>query len=222
MARLPLRSLLLLLALVIAAMFWLRSLAREPSVAAPAPPDTSAERPAPPAPAPAPAAPDAPEAAPPGMSSDVPDFSGTWDVVDLEEVRRAMPENTYWQSSAPSDDPRVLDEREREKARWNEEYGKVLSGNASEDEIRTYFAYRQRVSADAVEFTGYLLDHYGGELPERDVALLELARRLHLARIEELPRKQEEAFERKRQQDAAREAWRRDQEAFEGDNLTEM
>jgi hypothetical protein len=180
------------------------------------------QRPAPPAPAPAPAAPEAPEAAQPDASADVADFSGTWDGVDLDEVRRAMPENTYWQDSAPSDDPRVLEEREREKARWNEEYGKVLSGNASEDEIRAYFSHRHRVSADAVEFTGYLLDHYGKQLPERDVALLELARRLHLARIEELPRKQEEAFERKQKQDAAREAWHRDQQAFEGDNLTEM
>ena len=42
----------------------------------------------------------------------------------------------------------------------------------------------------------------------------QVARRLHQARLEEIPRKLEEAFERKRAQDAARQAWLADQERF--------
>jgi hypothetical protein len=138
-----------------------------------------------------------------------------WSVVDLEEVRRALPHNSYWELAAPTDDQRVLDDRREDVAHWNEQYGKVLSGTASEEEIREYFEHRSRVSSDYVEFTSYLLDHYGAQLPEQGQTLLHLARKLHLARLQELPRKQQEAFERKRAQDAAREAWLADQEAFE-------
>jgi hypothetical protein len=153
-------------------------------------------QPAPPGPGAAAAEPD------PGA-----DLSGTWENVDMEAVRRALPDNRYWKHGVFTQDERVLREREEERARWNVEYGKVLSGTGSEEEIRAYFAYRHRVSADSVEFATYLLDHYRDEIPERDVALLELARRLHLKRLEEMPRKMTEAFERKREQDAAREAW---------------
>ena len=70
--------------------------------------------------------------------------------------------------------------------------------------------------SDYVEITRYLLSHHQGELPEQDVALIALAERLQLARLAELPRKLEESRERKRQQDAAREAWKRDEAAFAG------
>ena len=41
-----------------------------------------------------------------------------------------------------------------------------------------------------------------------------LARRMHLSRLEEVPRKVEEAFARKRQQDEARAAWLADEAEF--------
>jgi hypothetical protein len=44
--------------------------------------------------------------------------------------------------------------------------------------------------------------------------LLELAQRLHLARLAELPRKLVEAHERKRAQDEARAAWLADEAEF--------
>ena len=141
-------------------------------------------------------------------------MSDPWAEVDLEQVRAALPDNLYWTVAAPTTDERVLEQRAAERARWNVEYGKVLSGTASEEEIRAYFDHKARVSADYTEFTTYLLDHYGETLPERDVDLLQLARRLHHARLEEFPRKIEEAFERKRAQDAARAAWLADQKAF--------
>jgi hypothetical protein len=155
-----------------------------------------------------------PEPAPDPDAEIEADLRGPWAAVDLEEVRRAMPDNTYWRLGVPTRDPRVLEAREQERAHWNVEYGKVLSGTATEQEIQAYFDYRHRLSADYVEFAEYLLDHYGDQLPERDTRLLELATRLHLARLEEIPRKTEEALERKRKQDAARAAWLADQAAF--------
>jgi hypothetical protein len=148
-----------------------------------------------------PAAENAPESADEQMSMG-------WEAVDLEEVRKAMPDNLYWKRSMPTKDPKVEEERDAERERWNVEYGKILSGTASEQEIRAYYDYQAKLNGDSIEFTTYLLDHYREQLPERDVGLLELASRLHRARLEEIPRKFEEALERKHKQDAAREAWR--------------
>ena len=137
-----------------------------------------------------------------------------WAEVDLDEVRAALPDNLYWDVGAPTQDEGVIEARAAERARWNVEYGKVLSGNASEAEIRAYYDHRARLAADYVEFATYMLDHYGETLPEQDVGLLHLARRLNHARLEEIPRKIQEAFDRKRAQDAAREAWLADERAF--------
>lgn len=209
-----LRTLLLLLAVVLAAVVWFRWLASPPAdpPSGPAPSDTSGgHAAAAPDSAPAPPALE-PSAAPP--ESDPGPSSSAWAAVDLEEIRRAMPNNLYWQVAMPTQDARVLQEREDERARWNVEYGKVLSGNASEEEIRAYYAHRQRLSADYVEFTSYVLDQHGDELSEQDVELLELARRLHLARLEEYPRQTQVALERKLEQDRAREAWLADEAEF--------
>jgi len=158
----------------------------------------------------------APEAAEEGGAEDAEaDASAAaWAAVDLEAVRRAMPDNIYFKLAAPTKDEEVIAAREAERARWNVEYGKVLSGTGTDEEIRAYFDDRARVSTDYVEFVTYVLDHHREELPERDVTLLELARRLHLARLEEIPRKIQEAFERKRLQDEARAAWLADEEEF--------
>ena len=51
-------------------------------------------------------------------------------------------------------------------------------------------------------------------LPDQDVGLLELAIRMHHKRLQELPRAQAEAIERKRAKDALRDAWRRDEARF--------
>ena len=137
-----------------------------------------------------------------------------WSHVDLEEVRRVMPDNLYFKLSVPTKDEAVLAERAAERARWNTEYGKILSGTGTEEEIRSYYDQQARLSGDYVEFTTYLLDHYRSTLVERDVGLLDLARRMHLARLEEMPRKVEEARERKRLQDEARAEWLADEAAF--------
>jgi hypothetical protein len=155
-----------------------------------------------------------------GMSADLqsmPDqdaIAAAWATVDLEEVRRAMPDNLYFQMSAPTTDEAVIAERAAERSRWNDEYGKVLSGTGTEEEVLAYFDLRARLSSDYLEFVTYLLDNHGQSLDERDVGLLDLARRLHAARLQEIPRQVEEALARKRQQDAARAAWLADEEAF--------
>jgi len=138
-----------------------------------------------------------------------------WSAVDLDAVRQALPDSLYWQLAAPTDDPDVLRQRDEERARWNTRYGKVLSGTASEPEIEDYYALRRRISEDAVEFSEYLLDHYGDVLPERDVGLLRLASRLHRARLEEIPRRLAEAQARRQEQDRLRQAWLADEAAFE-------
>ena len=139
-----------------------------------------------------------------------------WEAVDLDEARKALPDNLYWKLSAPTKDPQLQEWRDAERARWNVEYGKILSGTATEEEIRAYYDQQARRSGDYVEFATYLLDHYGETLPERDVNMLKLARRLNLARIEEIPRKVEAAMERKQAQDAVRAAWLADQAQFGG------
>jgi len=138
--------------------------------------------------------------------------------VDLEDVRRALPDNLYWETNVPTDDEAELARRAEVRSEWNAEYGKILSNTATEQEIEDYYAYRQRVSEDAIEFANYLLNHYEEVLPPKDVGMLELAIELHMARLEEFPRKIAEAHERRVAAAAAREECLREQAAFDGDD----
>ena len=47
-----------------------------------------------------------------------------------------------------------------------------------------------------------------------NVGLLQFARRMHLSRLEEIPRRMQEALERKRAQDEARARWRAEEAEF--------
>jgi hypothetical protein len=138
--------------------------------------------------------------------------------VDLEAVRAALPDNLYWQTAAPTQDAQLLEEREREKAFRNEQYGKILSGTGTEEEILDYYGHRMRVSTDYVAFTDYLLEHQGSDLTDQDLTLLHLARRLQLARLEEIPRKIEEAKERRGVQVEAQRKWLEEERAFQSDS----
>jgi hypothetical protein len=139
-----------------------------------------------------------------------------WAAVDLETVRQAMPDNIYWRMSAPTKDPEVLRVREEERARWNEAYGRVLSNTATEEEILAYYAHRDRLASDYVQFATYILENYGNDLSIRDLGLLKVAVELNLARLEEIPRQISEAQERRKAHEQAREAWLRDQADFTG------
>ena len=202
----------------------------------PPPPAPVASMPTPPAPPPPPAKPSTPallklpplppiapvarkkddqDAAPvdPVMTPGDPELS--WDNVDMEKVRAVMPDNIYWRMSAPTKDPEIIKQREEEQDRWNVEYGKVLSNTATAEEIDAYYDYRQKLANDDIAFAGYVLAAYGQQLPERDVALLKLAVKLNLARLEEIPRQIIDAQQRREEHDAARRAWLEDQRAFE-------
>ncbi|TQV68127.1 hypothetical protein FKG94_23845 [Exilibacterium tricleocarpae] len=135
------------------------------------------------------------------------DPAWAWAKVDLEAVQRQLPDNLYWELSAPTEDPFILDKRAQTRAHWEQMYGKVLSNTGTEAEVRDYYQWRNRLSTDHVEFTTHMIENYGQVLPERDLRLLELARTLHLARLEQLPRDLAVALERREAHQQARDAW---------------
>lgn len=128
--------------------------------------------------------------------------------VDLDELRELLPDNLYWETSVPTKDEEVLRKREEEARRWNVLFGKVQSNTATEEEIHQYFEHRRRVSEDAIAFASTVLERYGAQLPEQEQGLYALSIRMHRTRLDELPRQQEEALDRKRIQDQRREEWR--------------
>ena len=115
------------------------------------------------------------------------DPGAAWARVDMEAVRSAMPDNLYWMLAAPTQDPKVIEARAKDRARWNEEYGKVLSNTATAEEVDAYYAHQQLVSSDYLEFVAHVLTHYGDAIPKRDAGLMKLAGEMHLARLEEIP-----------------------------------
>lgn len=127
--------------------------------------------------------------------------------VDLADVKVALPDNSYWRLFAPTDDPVVQAEREKEQAEWNQVYGRTLSGEASEAEIDRYIEYRRRLSEDQLQLLAHILNKYGDRLPPRDRGLLELGVQMHRARLKQLPRDRELAIQRKLEQDEKRAAW---------------
>jgi hypothetical protein len=139
------------------------------------------------------------------------DESGNEYPVDLERLRARIPDNLYWILGAPTQDPQALRTRAQEQQRWNQLYGEVLSGTASEQEIRRYYDHRRQLSQDYIELARLVLQEYPAELPERDRGLYQLSIEMHTTRLAEIPRQIEEAMARKQDQDRRREEWRRSQ-----------
>jgi hypothetical protein len=142
------------------------------------------------------------------------DTAAAWARVDFDEIRRALPDSLYWTMAFPTKDPALLEQRERTRAEWNVQYGKVLSNTATDEEIDAYYAIQQQLSEDYIEFLVYLAEHYGDVVPRSEVGALKLAGEMHLARLEEIPRKIAEAKERHAQHEATRRAWLEDQQRF--------
>lgn len=128
-------------------------------------------------------------------------------MVDLERLRRQLPDNLYWTEGAPTDDPAELRARAEAAAHWNALYGKVLSGEASAEEIHAYFAHRRQVSEDYLGFSLQVLENHGAQLSERERGLHQLSIRLHRARLAELPREESEALERSARKARERARW---------------
>jgi hypothetical protein len=147
----------------------------------------------------------------PGEAADPGDESGNEYPVDLERLRARIPDNLYWRLGAPTKDPQVLQARAAEEQRWNELYGKVQSGTASEEEIQRYYDHRRKLSEDYLAFARLVLQEYGDELPERDRGLYDLSIEMHTSRLAEIPGKIDEARARKQEQDRRREEWRSSQ-----------
>lgn len=151
----------------------------------------------------------------PKLPEEVPYIEGlVWGDIDLREAQAVMPDNLYWQQGAPTKDPAVLEAREQEKRRRNEEYGRVLAGDASEGEVKTYYDYRERLSTDYLEFSEWMLNRYGEKISDEFRGMLELSIKLHKARLAEIPQDREDALARSREHEKIREDWRREQEEF--------
>jgi hypothetical protein len=142
------------------------------------------------------------------------DTAEAWAQVDFDEIRKAMPDNLYWKMAFPTKDPALIKEREERREQWNSEFGKVQSNTATDEEIDAYYGEQQKLSNDYLEFLVYLGTHYGEVVPKGEIGMLKLAGELHLARLEEIPRKIAEAKERHAAHEAARRAWLEEQKQF--------
>jgi hypothetical protein len=142
------------------------------------------------------------------------DTADQWAQVDFDEIRRALPDSTYWKMAFPTKDEAVIEEREKIRAEWNYQFGKVLSNTATDEEIDTYYGDQQKLSNDYLEFLVYLAEHYGDAVPRSEVGALKLAGEMHLARLEEIPRKIAEAKERHAAHEKARQEWLAEQRDF--------
>jgi hypothetical protein len=166
--------------------------------ASPAAPPASAPAPIAGAPPPGlPAEPD-PDATDDGELPELPTDGQAPYPVDLDALRKRMPDNRYWALGAPTKDPAVLRMRAERKKADNALLGKILSTTATEQEIDEYYAERQRVSEDYTKVAAQVLADHRDELPERDVGLYELTIRLHRGRMDQIERDRTAALERLR------------------------
>jgi hypothetical protein len=158
-------------------------------------------------PAPAPPAPPSSEAISEGETPPEPTPQGPRSPVDLAVLKRQLPDNLYWTLGVQTDDPVVLAERARADRKWNVQFGKIQSGEASEEELRDYFEHQRRLHQDYLDFSAHVLNQYGEQLSERDRGLFELGVRMNKDRLDELPRLESEALARKQVQDRKRADW---------------
>lgn len=117
--------------------------------------------------------------------------------VDLEWLRSRIPDNLYWEHGAPTSDVEVAKRRAEAAKRSNDAYGRVLSGEASEQEIRDYYAQKRKLSQDYLALSLLVLEEKGAELPERDRGMFELSAKMHRDRLTQIERDQADALARR-------------------------
>lgn len=139
--------------------------------------------------------------------------------LDFDAIREKTPDSLYWLMAAPTDDAEILRARAEAREARNQQYGKVVSSTATEEQIRDYYAYRKTLSEDYIEVLQLILDEHGSELSDRDVGLFELTISMHSARLGEIPAKLDDALQRKAEYDRVKQAWQeqREQERREGE-----
>jgi hypothetical protein len=119
--------------------------------------------------------------------------------VDLEELRARLPDNRYWELGAPTSDPEVARARAERAKRDNALFGRTQTGEATEPEIRSYYAERRRISEDYLRLSMVVLAEKGDELTDRDRGMFALSAKLHRERLAQIDRDLADALERRRQ-----------------------
>ena len=90
------------------------------------------------------------------------DEAASFASIDLEARPRGAPRRPLLgEPPPPTQDPRLLGDRERAETRWNDQYGKVLSGTGTEEEIKAFFDHRMQLSSDSVRFVDWVIEHQG-------------------------------------------------------------
>ena len=128
--------------------------------------------------------------------------------VDLTALRAKLPDNLYWELGAPTRDEAVLARRAEEEQRMNDLFGKVQSNTASVEEIHQYHDRRRAISEDYLRFAKLVLEDHGEDLSDEERGLYELSIKMNESRLRDIPRRVEDALDRKRRHDQRRAEWR--------------
>lgn len=114
----------------------------------------------------------------------------------LDALRARLPNNRYWALGAPTSDPEVAKARAARAERDNAALGRIMSNEATPDEIRAYYAERRAVSRDFLQISELVLEEQGNALPERDRGLFAMSANLHRARLIQVDRDETDALAR--------------------------
>ena len=137
-------------------------------------------------------------ALPPPADPDEPLAAAAQYPVALDELRARLPDNRYWELGAPTSDPEVARARAERAKRDNAIFGRTQTGEATEPEIRAYYAERRRISEDYLRLAMLVLEEKADQLPERDLTLFALSAKLHRERLTQIERDLADALARRR------------------------
>lgn len=117
--------------------------------------------------------------------------------MNLDDLRARLPNNRYWELGVPTSDPAVAKARAARAERANAVFGRTQTGEATQAEIRGYYAEQRRISEDYLELALVVLAEKRDQLPERDIGLFELSANLHRARLKQIERDLADALARR-------------------------
>jgi hypothetical protein len=118
--------------------------------------------------------------------------------VNLDELRARLPDNRYWELGAPTSDPDIARARAERAKRDNALFGRTQTGEATEPEIRAYYAEQRRISEDYLQLSQLVLAEKADQLPERDRTLFALGAKLNRERLTQIERDLADALARRR------------------------
>jgi hypothetical protein len=116
----------------------------------------------------------------------------------------APPEPAPSRPAPPGASPPTALTAADQDARWNQLYGKVLSGTGTTSDIDAYYEHLRDRSQRALDEAQARL---AAPVSERDRALLELAARMNRERLASLPAERDAARARQRRQEERRRSW---------------